>query len=130
VLAWEQLTPATNLPGRAFFASAFDPVSDKIVVFGGTDASGQQLDETWTYDGNTWTQVATNGSPGPRAAAAMAYDRKTQQLVMFGGFVGFTILNDTWVFDGASSTWKQASPHHAPVGATNAMLFTDHLMVM
>ena len=55
----------------------------------------------------------------------MAYDRSIQKVVLFGGFVGFTILNDTWLWDGATSTWTQATPQRAPTGATNPMLFTD-----
>jgi len=125
VLSWEELTPATNLPARSFFASAYDAVSGKIVVFGGLDSTGQQLDETWTFDGNSWSQVETTVSPGPRAAAGMAYDRQTQKLILFGGFVGSTLLDDTWTWDGATSSWTQATPHHIPTGATNPMLFTD-----
>ena len=124
VLTWTKLTPANGLPARTFFATAYDRVSRKVVVFGGSDASGQ-LDETWTFDGATWTQVQTSVSPGPRAAAAMAYDRATKKIVLFGGFVGFTILNDTWLWDGATSTWTQAAPRRIPTGATNPMLFTD-----
>ena len=93
-LTWKEVTPVTQLPPRTFFASTFDPVSNKVLVFGGSDASGQ-LDETWTFDGRTWTQIQTDVAPGPRAAAAMAYDSATQRVVLFGGFVGFTLLNDT-----------------------------------
>jgi Galactose oxidase, central domain len=123
-LTWSALNPANGLPARTFFASAYDPVSRRIVVFGGADNTGQ-LDETWTYDGTTWTQVETPVSPGPRAAAAMAYDRSTKKLVLFGGFVGFTILHDTWLWDGATLTWTEALPRAIPTGATNPMLFTD-----
>ena len=122
--AWGKLSPATPFPTRTAFASAYDPVSKKIVIFGGTDEV-DQFSDTWTFDGSTWTQVDTSVSPGPRADAAMAYDTKTQKLVMFGGFVGLTLLNDTWLWDGATSTWTQASPTTVPKAATNPSLFRD-----
>ena len=124
-LTWTQFRPTTALPPRAGFATAYDPVSQKVVIFGGSDASGQQLNETWTFDGTTWAQVQTSVAPGARSAVAMAYDRKTHKLVLFGGFLGFAFLNDTWLWDGATSTWTQANPTTVPKGATNPMLFTD-----
>src|SRR6516162_6155788 len=63
--AWGKLSPATPFPTRTAFASAYDPVSKKIVIFGGTDEV-DQFSDTWTFDGSTWTQVDTSVSPGPR----------------------------------------------------------------
>ena len=123
-LQWTQLNPANAFPARTAFASAYDPVSKKIVVFGGEDDSGQ-LSETWTFDGATWTQIETSVAPPARADASMAYDARTHKLILFGGFQGFTLLNDTWMWDGATSTWTQAAPTFVPPAATGPMLFTD-----
>src|SRR5437868_2193958 len=123
-VSWSKISPTQGLPARAFFATAYDPISKKVVVFGGANATSQ-LNETWTFDGKTWTQVQTSVSPGPRSAAAMAYDKNIQKVVLFGGFVGVTFLNDTWLWDGATSTWTQATPQTIPTGATNPMLFVD-----
>ena len=39
---------------------AYDPVSKKVVLFGG---AGQTVDlnDTWTFDGTNWTQQVTGG---------------------------------------------------------------------
>src|SRR4029077_12299668 len=71
-ITWKRLHTATSFTARAGFASAYDPVSKKIVLFGGLDSTGQ-LSDTWTFDGTTWEQVATGGGPSNRADAAMAY---------------------------------------------------------
>jgi hypothetical protein len=42
----------------------------------------------------------------------MAYDAATGQLVLFGGFVGGTYLNDTWTWDGTN--WTQQNPTTSP----------------
>lgn len=42
----------------------------------------------------------------------MAYDRARGVTVLFGGFSGSNLLNDTWEWDG--TTWAQASPTTSP----------------
>jgi Galactose oxidase, central domain len=123
-LTWTQLT-AAGFPARAGFATAYDPISQKVVAFGGRDVNGIFYSDTWTFDGATWQKIQTKSAPTGRAGAAMAYDTQTKTLVLFGGFSGFIIFNDTWLWDGSSSTWKQAHPKHKPSAALNAMLFTD-----
>src|SRR5581483_2319393 len=63
-LTWTKLQPGKALPARTSFATAYDPVSQRVVIFGGTDASGRQLNETWIFDGTTWAQVTTATAPG------------------------------------------------------------------
>ena len=47
--SWTKLNTAQSLPARAGFAAAYDPISKKVVVFGGYNATSQ-LNETWTFD--------------------------------------------------------------------------------
>jgi hypothetical protein len=121
-LTWTRLKPL--LPPRAAFAAAYDPVSKKVVLFGGFDGTGN-LDETCTFDGKIWTLMKIFPSPPARVGASMAYDRKSRKLVLFGGSSGFTLFNDTWLWDGATSTWAQANPKTVPAGASGPILFTD-----
>jgi hypothetical protein len=94
------------------------------VVFGGFDATGY-LNDTWVFDGSTWSLVATPSAPPPRAASAMSYDRIAKKLVLFGGFNGTQYLGDTWLWDGATETWSEASPTTLPDPVTLPMMFTD-----
>ena len=71
-------------------------------MFGGFDGTGY-LNDTWTFDGVTWTQVAVSHSPPVRAAAQMAYDSITRKVVLFGGYNGTNYLGDTWLWDGTTS---------------------------
>jgi hypothetical protein len=41
-----------------------------MLIFGGEDGSGNVLDETWSWDGTTWTQLDVMGPP-PRVGAAL-----------------------------------------------------------
>jgi hypothetical protein len=69
----------------------YDPVSGKTIAFGGLDGTGYRND-TWSFDGTSWAQIATPSAPPARAAAQMTYDSVTQKVVLFGGFNG-TYLN-------------------------------------
>lgn len=44
------------------------------MLFGGYASNlGGNLDDTWEYDGTTWTKIMPALSPGPRSSAMMAY---------------------------------------------------------
>jgi Galactose oxidase, central domain len=120
---WTQLSTAASPTARSYLAMTYDPISRKIIMFGGWDGR-RHLNDTWTFDGSTWTHLHTRG-PLARAAAQMAYDKITQKVVLFGGFNGRNYLGDTWIFDGATSRWTQAKPAHSPTPVTGPMLFTD-----
>ncbi len=124
VLTWQKLSTLRNLPPRAEFASAYDPVSKLTVIFGG-NSQGNLLDETWVFDGKGWSHLVTPVHPSARATASMSYDRKTRKVVLFGGFSSTAILNDTWLFDGTTKTWSQAQPITVPPPAVAPMMFAD-----
>lgn len=100
-------------------------MSEKVVVFGGLTATGY-LDQTWTFDGQNWNLEETVPAPPPRTNGMMAYDEPAGQLILFGGYGGGgRFLGDTWLWDGASSTWTQATTKTSPPGVTGPMVFTD-----
>ena len=123
-VTWNPLSPATSFPLRAAMATAYDPVSARIIAFGGFDAGGHSS-ETWAYDGTDWAMLSPSTPPTARAAASMAFDSVTQTIVLFGGFDGNNYLGDTWIFDGATSNWSQVFPTHSPKAVTGPNLFTD-----
>ena len=92
----------------------YDPASGKIIAFGGFDGTSY-LNDTWSFDGTSWTQIATQSAPPPRTAAQMTYDSVTQKVVLFGGYDGTNYLGDTWLWDGSTLQWTQATPNHNPV---------------
>src|SRR5439155_22143117 len=101
----------------------YDPVSGKIIMFGGSSRT-TYLNDTWTFDDINWTRVQSRFSPSARTNCQMAYDVVTQKVVLFGGYNG-RYLSDTWLWDGSTSQWTQASPAHSPAAVTGPMLFTD-----
>jgi hypothetical protein len=121
---WIELSPNNPPPARSYLAMTYDPVSGKIIAFGGFDDTGY-LNDTWSFDGTSWAQIATPSAPPARAAAQMTYDSVTQKVVLFGGFDGTNYLGDTWLWDGSTLQWTQATPNHHPPAVTSPMLFPD-----
>lgn len=106
--AWIHVVPPVSPSGRLDPAMAFLYTQAVTVLFGGDDGTGTGLDDTWTYDGATWTQVAVAGPrPSPRAGAQMVpvLSRGVVRLVGGRDPATQTIRNDTWEFDGSS--WRQ-----------------------
>src|ERR1044071_6693333 len=124
LLGWIQLSPTNSPPARSYLAMTYDPVSGKIIMFGGFDGNAY-LNDTWEFDGVSWTEVTTNTPPPARTAAQMAYDSVSQKVVLYGGFDGNNYLGDTWLWDGATSQWTHATTAHQPPAVTGPMLFPD-----
>ena len=112
--AWVQCSPAVSPPARQRHAMAYDVARKRVVLFGGGDGTGRNLNDTWEWDGTAWVQRLPAVSPPARLGHAMAYDVARQCVVLFGGYCGGTnpTLGDTWEWDG--KTWKQCAPPASP----------------
>ena len=127
---WTQLFPATSPPARVQVPLAYDPVTGNVVLFGGDhggDCFRTFFDDTWTWNGITWTQQFPASSPSGRTAHLMTYDPSLFQVVMFGGTAGPpSALGDTWAWNG--TTWTQLSLPTSPSGRWNYGLAYDPLI--
>jgi hypothetical protein len=101
---------------------AYDPVIGTMVLFGGSGASSD-LNDTWTFNGTTWTHLSPATSPRARDGAAMAYDPATGNIVLFGGEANSVNLSDTWSFNG--TTWDRLSPAPSPPARWDASMAYD-----
>jgi hypothetical protein len=112
---WTQKFPVTQPVARAGSAMAYDALRKQTVLFGGVAFSFPGVfNDTWTWDGATWTQKFPTKSPSVRSSHAMAFDAGRSQILLFGGLIdkSASATNDTWVWDGA--TWTQKSPVSNP----------------
>lgn len=118
---WSQLT-ITGPSARYEHRMASDLNRDVVVLFGGYAASGYRND-TWEFNGTSWTQRTFTTSPGVRYAHAMAYDPFRNVTVLFGGYNGSTLLGDTWEYNG--TTWTQRFPTTSPSARDLASMTFD-----
>lgn len=107
---WTPRDPARVPAWRQDALFVHDPDRRRTVMFGGIVGivNGGPTNETWEWDGASWTLRTLPAAPSPRGGCAGAYDAARQRLVMFGGGQ----FADTWEFDGA--TWTPRFPANAP----------------
>ena len=123
---WTEQFPPTS-PGARFDATmSYDPATGDLVLFGGYDlaTSSTGLDDTWTWNGTTWTEQAPATSPPARWHASMTYDSTAGDVVLFGGYGdGEVSLDDTWTWNG--STWTEQFPATSPPARGTAAMADD-----
>jgi len=122
---WRQITTPASPPARFRSAMAFDPVRNRIVLFGG-DSGGLfgELNDTWEYDGVTWTRVVTATTPLPRRNHALFFDPSRGRVVLFGGTViPNGLFGDQWTFDGTN--WQPLVTPTVPPARWSAAVCFD-----
>jgi hypothetical protein len=135
---WIRLTPTGGPPAaRAHHSAVYDPASNRMMVYGGDDATGgspAMYNDVWVLtnaDGlggaPGWAQLTTSGGPPTtRTQHSAVYDAGNNRMIVFGGnpTAGSCAsgLNDVWVLSNANglggpATWIQLSPSGGPPSA-------------
>jgi Galactose oxidase, central domain len=117
---WTQVTNTTATPPARMGAAMSLAADGKTVLFGGTSkapgASEQRgvLDDTWTWNGHTWSEDNIKRPPAARMDASLNDDTGSEGLgnaVLFGGIGKTTTYADTWLWDG--NGWEALKPASA-----------------
>jgi hypothetical protein len=113
---WQEANPTTSPQNRQ--SGAVATLNDKVLLFGGClscAGSSGVLDDTWEWDGQTWTELYPAQSPPARFNAVAG--TVAGKIVLFGGeSAAGTYYGDTWEWDGQN--WAMATPMHAPSART------------
>ena len=116
--AWVDLT-GTAVSDRYFHSAIYDPVRDRMVVFGGYNDYSGFLSEVWALSlagTPAWTQLTPTGTPpSGRYGHSAIYDPVRDCMVVFGGYgpagEGEGPLNDAWALSLAGTpAWTQLTP--------------------
>jgi len=110
--------PTADAPWRtAQQAMAYDPVADRVVLWGGAE---REESEVWTLDLETatWSSMATDPAPVGGWDACLAWDAASERLLLIGGegpnvvqiSEGITARevgprDEVWALDLGSGTW-------------------------
>ncbi len=126
---WTKLAPARSPSPRYGAELAYDTAAGFLLLFGGTSwcpgstTSLCALNDSWEFNGSTWTNLSLRG---PRAeASAMAYDARAKKVVLLQGSApGLKSIASTWVFQ--AGLWIATRVASPPV-ALDASLAYDAL---
>jgi hypothetical protein len=99
-------------PPARFLASAAT-LNGVVILFGGY-ANSVESSDTWINRGDAWSQATYPADSGPGARVEAAMFTLNDQVVLYGGSTdqGNTVLQDTWIWNGAD--WTEKSPMHNP----------------
>ncbi|MFO1050649.1 MAG: kelch repeat-containing protein [Planctomycetota bacterium] len=112
---WVRVVVGAAPSPRGEHAMVADLARGRVLLFGGRDANGTVLGDTWTWDGTNWSLRSPAHSPSPRRMMAAAWDAAHARVVIFGGDdpLGST-LADTWAWDGSDWVHLAPAPQPAP----------------
>jgi hypothetical protein len=97
---WQELTPTGTPPsGRREHTAIYDPVGDRLIVYGGFD--GARRGDVWELKlvgTPAWSRLySATVSPPSRFGHAAVYDPPRRQMVVFGGDLGPSELSrEVW----------------------------------
>ena len=143
--SWIQLSPAGAPPsarGMNGSPGVYDSTNDRMIMFGGQDSSGNNLNDVWVLENATrvggrpqWVNLIPNGaagSPPARSGHSTVYDSADNRLIIFGGCSASCapVLNDVWVLTnanglGGTPVWTQLQLSGGPAARTNSAAAYD-----
>ncbi len=112
---WVQIETPDAPGGRQHAGAAFDPIRDRMILFGGQKPSEDKksivdLYDMWEFDGTTWTRILENG-PQMRSPL-LAYDTARNELILLGH--DEKVATKMFVYDAAARTWNEKTPEKLP----------------
>src|SRR5262249_12937421 len=112
--------PAVNT--RYGHTAIYDPVGDRMVIFGGDDDLTYGNGEAWALllsGAPTWIRVAPSGGPTERKHHTAIYDATRARMVVYGG----PYKHDAWALSlGATPAWEPIGSGSPPsVGEARAI---------
>ena len=121
----DAMRPTSRREGAAL---AYDSLRQQVIMFGGLDGSYFAETREWRVESScscrVWQLRSPAVSPSGRSFHAMAYDRRRDRIVLFGGTRGSSLgFGDTWEWDG--TTWALRSPAQSPPPRFNHVMAFD-----
>jgi hypothetical protein len=114
-MQWASLAPSA--PARERASGVYDHVNNRLVVFGGADASGARAD-VWelALASGRWSQWTVAGTPpSARGGQSTIYDPVRNRMVIFGGDDGVIYSGEIWALSlGGSPSWTHLIPVSPP----------------
>lgn len=112
---WTQLNPPSSPPARLLAGAAYDPIRDRVVLFGGATitADGKTTTpyhDTWEFDGTTWTQVLSDGPKIDKPL--LTWDAARANVFMLG--VDSSIVSHQFTYDPKVPVWNEKTGTRLP----------------
>ncbi|WP_340075350.1 hypothetical protein [Leptobacterium sp. I13] len=105
----------------------YDKKNKNVLLFGGSNVNrdsryGEGTGETWFWNGEKWSKYEMK-QPYNVFNAAMAYDTHKKCMVRFGGWIGKTRINGTFLLK--DNEWKELKLDTAPQARNHSDMVYD-----
>src|SRR5260370_10564755 len=116
---WIAVTPSGTAPvARIYSGGAYDPNSNSLIVFGGSDCAAGYFNDVWVLSNAngavgtaSWTQLTTSGTPpAARESGSVVYDSVNNVLMMYGGDAGGSPFRLVWIRSNSTCSRRTATP--------------------
>ncbi len=129
-----------KVPHRSLMSMWYDPLARKTILYSGLgrgsiDERITRYSDMYSFDGTGWTKMNVTTTPGERFGAQIAIDPRNNKLVLFGGLRSTLNTandtrsqffdNETWIWDGAASSWTKLTPARSPHARENGAMAYD-----
>jgi hypothetical protein len=116
--SWEELFPdSTPPPARSYHTTIYDPLRDRLVVFGGRSTLGgttfRDAWSLWLSPTLRWERIEPHGTAPPfgRQGHTAIYDPVRDRMVVYGAG---TTADDVWALTFADTTWSRVITTNPP----------------
>jgi len=112
---WTQIDTPTAPPARLLADAVYDPVRDRVVLFGGLTITSDSKSstpyyDTWEFDGTTWTQVLSDGPHADKPI--MVWDAPRLNILMLG--VDTNFATHQYNYDPKAKAWVEKTGTRLP----------------
>jgi hypothetical protein len=112
---WTQLNPPNSPPARLFSSAAYDPLRDRVVLFGGATITADlktttPYHDTWEFDGTNWIQVLSDGPKVDKPI--LVWDGARANVFMLG--VDSALATHQFTYDPKVPGWTENTKTRLP----------------
>ena len=97
-------------------AMTYDSVNREVIIFGGVVTGMTRGNDMWRYNPrtNAWAQITLQVRPSPRSSSGIAFDSRSERIILFGGVTPSGFDNETWAYDVKKGIWSEMHPVRSP----------------
>ena len=106
---WELIEDSGPMAERSDCSLIYDPIYEKILLFGGGDEHETMLNDMWYFDysNRTWCEIEQGDIPFARYGHEMVYCDSQNACYMFGGRTSSGTMDQFYHFDSSSKNWTE-----------------------